>query len=281
MHKKNLVYICSLRNAAADKAGQYINYKGEDRYMKSPLEYLVEAINTTPMGEHYTLSGVIFDDDENIALDRKKLAEYGFSPQNNKLWFYPRDIKVNGHRLESITHSVPSSYRKYPLNSRDRIDRKSLFEKSLKEKLIELKADVILLDGLLIILDELIRPESPFNRKIVNIHPGITQIDSPYERRGAYGTLDSLYGARGEKVINWDTMETISVDVVTKTGASFHYVDSGIDSGEIICDLLNTDIEKNDTIYELRWNNFNKSLFPIMYKGLMILAEEETCALNT
>ncbi|HHL2157711.1 TPA: N(5)-hydroxyornithine transformylase PvdF, partial [Pseudomonas aeruginosa] len=43
MKKRKLAYIWSLRNAAADKAGQYVPYKGEERYMKSVLESLVEG----------------------------------------------------------------------------------------------------------------------------------------------------------------------------------------------------------------------------------------------
>jgi folate-dependent phosphoribosylglycinamide formyltransferase PurN len=273
MTKKNLVYIGSLRNAAADNAGQYIEYKGQKRYMKSPLEYLIESLNQTSLGDIYTLKGIIFDDDKSVSADSKKLSEYGFFRQQNKKWFYPDKLMVQGQSLEDITYSVPSSYRQFAMDAPERITGKSDFEKRLLNKLIELKADVVLLDGLLIILDELIRPGSQFCRKVVNIHPGITKIDSPYERRGAYGTLNSLYGARGEKVINWHTMETTSVETITKTGASFHYVDNGIDSGDVIFDVLKTDIDPNDTILELRWNNFNKSLFPAMHQGLLILAD--------
>ncbi|MEN1471561.1 N(5)-hydroxyornithine transformylase PvdF, partial [Pseudomonas aeruginosa] len=52
MTKRKLAYIWSLRNAAADKAGQQVAYKGELRYMKSPLEFLAESLNrTAPGGE--------------------------------------------------------------------------------------------------------------------------------------------------------------------------------------------------------------------------------------
>lgn len=273
MTQKKIVYIGSLRNAAADRAGQYIEYKGEKRYMKSPLEYLAEALNTTPLGDIYSLEGILFDDDENLPKDREKLAEYGFSYHQDKKWFYPADLTVQGKLLRDITYSVPSTYRQYALNAPERGAGKSDFEKRMLDKLIELKADVVLLDGLLIILDELIRPGSQFFRKIVNIHPGITRIESPYERRGAYGTLDALYGAQGKKVINWDTMETTDVETISMTGASFHYVDNGIDSGEVIVDVLKTDISPDDTIFELRWNNFNNSLFPAIYQGFSLLAE--------
>lgn len=44
MTRKNLVYVWSLRNAAADKAGQPVAYKDHERYMKSVLEFLVGAL---------------------------------------------------------------------------------------------------------------------------------------------------------------------------------------------------------------------------------------------
>jgi hypothetical protein len=59
MPKKNLVYIQSLRNGAADRAGQPVAYQGSTRYMKAPLEFLVERLNDSPLGERYTLQGVI------------------------------------------------------------------------------------------------------------------------------------------------------------------------------------------------------------------------------
>jgi hypothetical protein len=49
-------------------------------------------------------------------------------------------------------------------------------------------------------------------------------------------------------------------------------VDNGIDSGEVIYDVLGTDIAPDDSILELRWNNFNRSLFPALHQGLALLA---------
>lgn len=274
MKKLNFVYIGSLRNAAADNAGQYIDYKAEKRYMRSVLEYLAEAFNTSDLKDQYNFSGIIFDDDENLPADQQKLAQYGFCYSEDKPWFYPSNLEIQGKRLVDMAECVPSSYRKYPFGSQQRINGKIDFEDRLKQKLDKLEADVVLLDGLLIILDKLIQPSSPYYRKIVNIHPGITADDSPYQRRGAYATLDALHGAKGEKVINWQTMETQAVKPVMMTGASFHYVDSGIDSGEVIADALNTHIDPNDTILEMRWNNFEQSLFPATYDGLKVMAEK-------
>ncbi|MFM0341716.1 formyltransferase family protein [Paraburkholderia fungorum] len=272
MPKKKLVYIWSLRNAAADNAGQDIAYKGGTRYMKSVLESLVEALNETGLGDLYSLEKVIYDDDAGSAIDREKLKEYGFSYEPGKRWFYLPNLRVQGKAVNDLLLAIPSTYRREPLGAVERVAGKSRFEKHLLDTLIELKADLVVLDGLLIILDELVRPGAMFDSKIVNIHPGVTRSESPYERRGAYATLDALYGARGQKVVNWKTMETIGVEPVFLTGASFHYVDNGIDSGEVIHDVLNTEIDKDDTILELRWNNFNRSLFPAMQEGLAMMA---------
>jgi len=272
MAKTKLVYIWSLRNAAADKAGQYIEYKGERRYMKSPLEDLVEALNGTGLGDAYSLEAVVFDDDEESARDGVAVKDYGFSYQPGRQWFYPPALEVGGRRVNDLLCAIPSTYRRLPLDAAERVAGKSAFEARLLDKLLTLGAELVVLDGLLVILDELVRPGAPFDRKIVNIHPGITRIESPYERRGAYATLDALHGAKGKKVVNWQTMEVKPVPVVDMTGASFHYVDNGIDSGEVIVDVLNTRIDPRDTILELRWNNFNNSLFPALRQGLAHMA---------
>lgn len=271
-HKAKLVYVLSLRNAAADKAGQPVDYKGQPRYMKSPLEYLAQALDTTPLGDAYSFEGIVYDDDEHSLRDQAALADYGFSCSPDKPWVFPKDQRAQGRLLREMLHAVPSSYRRLPLNDLGRVAGKSAFERQLLDKLLTLQADVVVLDGLLVILDELVRPGSRFHRKIVNIHPGITRLESPFQRRGACATLDALHGARGEKVVDWQAMATVATKPVLKTGASLHYVDNGIDSGEVIFDVLGTDIDPEDSILELRWNNFNRSLFPAMHQGLLLLA---------
>jgi folate-dependent phosphoribosylglycinamide formyltransferase PurN len=243
--------------------------------MKSPLEHLVQALNDTPLGDHYSLEAVICDDNPASARDRENIKEYGFAPGQGEHWFYPADLKVQGRQVNDLLENVPSAYRALPLGDGQRPAGKSDFERRLGERLHALEADIVVLDGLLVILDELVRPGADFHRRVVNIHPGITRLESPYERRGAYATLDALYGAKGKKVIDWTTRETVDIPVVNMTGASFHYVDNGIDSGEVIFDVLDTPIAPDDTILELRWNNFNNSLFPALEQGLLVLARRQ------
>jgi len=267
-----LVYIASLRNAAADRAGQPIAFKGEPRYMKSPLEFLVETLNGSALGEAYSLQAVIVDDDEGNPRDRELLKDYGFSPHPSRCWPFPPGLQVQGRPVVELMEAVPSDYRRLPLGAAQRVAGKRDFESRLLARLLALRADIVVLDGLLVILDALVRPGAPFHRRIVNIHPGITRDGSPHQRRGAWATLDALHGARGER-IDWRTMARTPVEPVRQTGASFHYVDNGIDSGEVIVDVLATEIDPADTILELRWNNFHRSLFPALQRGLAALAE--------
>ncbi|MFT4102393.1 MAG: N(5)-hydroxyornithine transformylase PvdF [Burkholderiaceae bacterium] len=280
MSKKRLVYIWSLRNAAADRAGQYIAYRGGSKYMASPIEHLAALLDDGPLGRSVSLEGVIFDDDEGNASDRAKLADYGFSPRSGARWFYPQGLSVQGRVLDDLLLAEPSTYRRLPLNDPGRRAGKHEFEERLLARLRALDADIVVLDGLLVILDELVRPGAPFHRRIYNIHPGITREGSLYERRGAYATLDALYGARGEKVVDWQTMRKVPVPVIGKTGASFHYVDNGIDSGEVVAEVLATDVDPEDTILELRWNNFQRSLFPALAIGLAKVVEAEYGAIH-
>lgn len=273
MPKAKLAYVLSLRNAAADQAGRHVAYKGEQRYMKSPLESLAEALDQTPLGDAYSLEGIVFDDDPQSPRDQAALQDYGFSCDPARPWIFPHGLRTQGRPLKDLMHSVPSTYRRLPRDSAQRVPGKQAFERQLREQLDALQADIVVLDGLLVILDDLARPGNPYWRRIANIHPGITRPGSPYQRRGAYATLDALHGARGEKVIDWTTRATVPVPPVSMTGASFHYVDQGIDSGEVIFDVLATPIAPDDTILEMRWNNFQQSLFPALHQGLALLAE--------
>lgn len=273
MAAKRLVYLMSLRNAAADQAGQWVMCRGQRCYMKSPLEYLVEQLEQTALGRYYTLEGVIYDDVPGHARDMEKVRGYGFAPGEGEHWICPPDMQVQGRALRDLMENLPSSYRALPAaDVAGRAAGKAEFERRLEARLLALQADLVVVDGLILILDALVRPGAVFHDRVFNIHPGITRADSPYERRGATATFDALYGARGQKVLNWQTMESRPVTPLYRTGASFHVVDGGIDSGPVLWDVLATPIGADDTILELRWKNFHQSLFPALSQGLALLA---------
>ena len=130
MSKKKLVYLFSLRNAAADLAGQQVPYKGELRYMPAPLEYLVEQLNTTGLGDKWSLEAVIYDDDPDSPRDQERLGEFGFKPHAGGLWIYPENLSVQGVPLDALLETIPSSYRKLPLAHPSRPQGKQDFEKT-------------------------------------------------------------------------------------------------------------------------------------------------------
>jgi len=165
MPKKNLVYIQSLRNGAADRAGQPVAYQGGTRYMKAPLEFLVERLNDSTLGERYTLKGVIVDDDEGSPADRAKVADYGFARTPGRPWSLPDGLTVQGRPVDELFCTIASTYRRLPRDARERVTGKQAFERRLLERLLELDADVVVLDGLLVILDELVRPGARFHRR--------------------------------------------------------------------------------------------------------------------
>ncbi|MDO5103949.1 MAG: N(5)-hydroxyornithine transformylase PvdF [Lautropia sp.] len=273
--KIKLAYVMSLRNAAADQAGQQLAFgeKGPQRYMMSPLEYLARALDETPLGDAYALQVVIIDDDPESVRDREKVGAYGFSPLDGRPWIYPSGLQVQGRGLAELWCPIPSTYRRLPWTDRaGREAGKHDFEQRLLACLLAVQADLVLVDGLILILDELVRPGSLYADRVLNIHPGLTRLDSPFERRGAHATLDALHGAQGRRVVDWQTLKTVPTPVRTRTGASFHLVDTGIDSGEVIVDVLDTPIAPDDTILALRWRNFQRSLFPAMHLGLAMLA---------
>lgn len=180
--KIRLAYVMSLRNAAADQAGQKIALRpgGPQRYMMSPLEYLARALNQTPLGDAYALQVVIVDDDPDSPRDRQKVGAYGFAPRDGSPWIYPSDLEVQGRRLNDLLCPVPSTYRRLQCSdSSARKDGKHDFEQRLLERLRAAEADLVLVDGLILILDELIRPGAAYADRVVNIHPGLTRLDSP------------------------------------------------------------------------------------------------------
>lgn len=108
----------------------------------------------------------------------------------------------------------------------------------------------------------------------MNIYFGVMCEDLFYECCGVYVILDVLYGVWGEKVVDWVIMEKVVVELLYWIGVLFYYVDNGIDFGEVFYDVLKMEILFDDIIFELCWNNFNNSLFLVLYEGLVLFVEK-------
>ncbi len=101
---------------------------------------------------------MIYDDDPELPRDQQKIEDYGFAYRPGQQWFYPAELEVQGRRMNDLLLNVPSSYRRHPRGSAEHVAGKRDFERRLYETLVELRAEVVVLDGLLVILDELVRP---------------------------------------------------------------------------------------------------------------------------
>ena len=113
------------------------------------------------------------------------------------------------------------------------LDRK-IYKNNLSKKIDDIlygKVDFIILAGFLSILDN--RLVEKWNKKIINIHPSLLP------KYGGSG----MYGIKIHKAVI-EKNEKIS-------GCTVHYVDSGIDTGEIIKQEI-VEIEKNETPLSLQ-----------------------------
>lgn len=100
------------------------------------------------------------------------------------------------------------------------IDRKEAGEKLFQEisKILKDKADCIVLAGFLSILDRSFIIE--WKNRIINIHPSLLP---EFGGKGMYGM---------------NVHEAVIASGAKNSGCTIHYVDSGIDTGEIISQLI-------------------------------------------
>lgn len=100
------------------------------------------------------------------------------------------------------------------------------FNKALLDKLLDLKADLIVLAGYLVVIPEIVI--DAFTNRIINIHPSLIP---SFCGTGYYGLkVHEAALARGVKVV----------------GATVHFVDKGTDTGPIIMQKA-VEVQNDDT----------------------------------
>lgn len=100
------------------------------------------------------------------------------------------------------------------------------FNKALLDKLLDLKADLIVLAGYLVVIPEIVI--DAFTNRIINIHPSLIP---SFCGTGYYGLkVHEAELARGVKVV----------------GATVHFVDKGTDTGPIIMQKA-VEVQNGDT----------------------------------
>ena len=102
---------------------------------------------------------------------------------------------MQGQPVKELFLAIPASYRRCGIGSPERFAGKSDFEKHFLDTLLDLKADIVALDDMLIILMNWCG-QAVCLRAILSIStPTLRAWNRP------------MNGARGIKVVNWQTME--------------------------------------------------------------------------
>lgn len=143
-------------------------------------------------------------------------------------------------------HNIPSSC----ISPKD-FDNRELFNQALLQKLDDLKLDLIVLAGFMVVIPpELIRN---FRNRIINIHPSLIP---SFCGTGYYGLhVHEAALARGVKV----------------SGATVHFVDEGTDTGPIILQKA-VEVHETDTPEILQRRIMEEAEWKIMPEAIDLIA---------
>lgn len=251
-HPLRVMVATSLRDVFADDhVGLNVIVDGKPVYMKGALESLLEASNNGgPLECVIQVVGVMVDD---IA-GRDFIGSCNLLPQVGKPWILPAGMIYRGQPLTDITFSLPSQFRAIPMTCNEqRKSQKAAFEAAVVRRAHDLNADIILSDHLMIKLES-----AHHLIPTVNIHPAVTNPESPFCRRGKNPSLATLQAAdeKGE----------------TKTGASLHFINDSFDDGRIVADTDIVIVQRGWSLEKLKFEAYRQAKNPLIVAGLEHLA---------
>lgn len=133
-------------------------------------------------------------------------------------------------------------------------DTREAFNLALLEQLHELKADLIVLAGFLVVIPEIVIKE--YRNRIINIHPSLIPA---FCGTGYYGLkVHEAALARGVKVV----------------GATVHFVDEGTDTGPIILQKA-VEVEDGDTPQILQRRVMEQAEWKILPQAIHLIANDK------
>lgn len=133
-------------------------------------------------------------------------------------------------------------------------DTREAFNLALLEQLHELKADLIVLAGFLVVIPEIMIKE--YRNRIINIHPSLIPA---FCGTGYYGLkVHEAALARGVKVV----------------GATVHFVDEGTDTGPIILQKA-VEVEDGDTPQILQRRVMEQAEWKILPQAIHLIANDK------
>ena len=156
----------------------------------------------------------------------------------------------NNANAYALTRAKENGIEALCISPKDYADRAD-FHKALLEKINELKVDLIVLAGYLVkIPEEMVHQ---YSHRIINIHPSLIP---SFCGVGYYGL---------------HVHEAVLEKGVKVTGATVHYVDEGMDTGEIIAQKP-VMVEEGDTPEILQKRVMEKAEWVILPKAINMIA---------
>ncbi len=242
-----------------DQNGQEVEISpGRREYIQGVPEAIVRGIGKTREEcEQLQLVTVITDDTETDR-SRGHLLNNPLEPTLEYSWIHPLDLRDphSGNLVTQNTYHLPSEWRHTTrIGTPERAAAKREWEEHLATIAKEARADVILSDHLMVILQTLIEEQRGLLGRMLNIHPAVTVKGDPYQARGATPTAD--------------TLERAYQDGGTWTGSTLHFLTEGVDKGAPIAFTRPTEVSPHDTPMGLRERNYRKSKIPTTIFGLL------------
>lgn len=216
-----IAIVTSLRDVIGeDKNGKIVDTSWGQAYMMGVVEALARGVEENVAGIRNALQivGVIYDDTE---IDIANIAREMHSPVSG-YWMHPLNLQDThtGELLINKTHNLSSLWRLLEPGTA-RVRAKEEWEKLLGHiAFTEMKADVLLSDHLMVLLETLVQKDLGYAGRLLNIHPAITSLDDPDHLRGCTPTLDAIRKAKNEGHFY--------------TGSTLHYLTEELDGGEKI-----------------------------------------------
>jgi folate-dependent phosphoribosylglycinamide formyltransferase PurN len=282
----NLAYITSCRWVDSDQGGTLENLArriiaGEDAFAR-----------------RFNLVCIVVDDDA---------EQYAKAWEKGDIW--PRDLVVpiredervlEERTLESMTIQVPSQrwkdLRQSPSETLQEFHArknksKADYEERILQFLLSNKVDLILTDSYLTLFGSVLL--SHYAKRIINIHPAITQVGDPCRIPGRTPTRDTYTRAafgciivddkrvvgipEGRRIyVESDGMlrEAVEIGKTRETGVTMHVITEEVDAGPVICceRYLINDNELSFDAIRRKNNRIKKELVP---RALLTYIEKE------
>ena len=227
------------------------------------IEYALRESLYGDLSEFIDIAAIITDD-----LDRDvEKSTYGRLPNAGRNWIMPRHLVTKrGESVDEITVNIPSDFRHLPVKCPSRPSAKLAFEMRVAKFLEERKIDVLVSDHVMLRFENLLTPNLGWLGRIVNTHPAITRADHPGKSLGKEPYQAAM--ERAQTLVVKDQQLWLQRPYL-KMGASFHLIDSGIDTGTVLAEAENTFVAPCSTEMEVSYDNHLHSKTPVFRVGIM------------